>query len=68
MPAYHTTVIDGERCVGYNEVLVDANNLSKALTLWTGSYGRVEREQVVGRFFKGYAVSLKAYGEIVTYI
>ena len=58
MPACHTTVIDAEGGVGDDEILVDANDAAVALACGTDAHGRVEREEVVGRFFEGHSVSL----------
>ena len=39
MPTDHTAIIDGERGVGDDEMLVDAHHLAKALTFRTGTHG-----------------------------
>ena len=65
MPAHHAAVIDGQGRVGNNKVLIDTNNLAEALTLRTGTYGRIEGEKVVGRFLESNAVSLETHREVV---
>ena len=39
VPTNHTTVIDRESRVGDDQLFVDADDSSEALTLWTGPYG-----------------------------
>ena len=58
MPACHTPVIDAEGGVGDDEILVDADDAAVALACGTDAHGRVEREEVVGRFLEGHSVSL----------
>ena len=65
VPAHHASVVDRERCIGDDEVLVDAYDFAKSLTFRTSSSWRVEREQLVGRFFKRYSVGFEASREVV---
>ena len=62
-PAHHGTVVDRERTIGDDKVLVDAHHATETLAARAGSHGIVEREKVVARFFEGDAVGLEAGGE-----
>ena len=63
-PAHHSSIIDREGGVGDDEVLIDAHDFTKTFTAWASSHGRVEREKIVGGFFKGDAVGFKSGGEM----
>ena len=62
-PAHHGAVVDRERTIGDDKVLVDAHHAAEALAAGARSHGIVEREKVVARFFEGDAVGLEAGGE-----
>ena len=45
-------------------MLIDAHNFAKTFTAWASSHGRVEREKIVGGFFKGDAIGFESGGEM----
>ena len=59
LPACHTAVIHRQVGVGDDQTLVNPYDASVALALGAGSHRRIEREHLVGRFFKLDAVCLK---------
>ena len=65
VPGHHAAVVDGERGIGDDQVLIDADNLAEALAFRTGAHGRIEREHLVGRLLEGDAVGLEARAEII---
>lgn len=65
MPAYHTAVVYRQGAVGNHQMLVDTDDLAKALALRTGTHGGVEGEKVVGRLLELHAIRLEAHGEII---
>ena len=62
-PAHHGTIVDRERAIGDDKVLVDAHHAPETFAAGAGSHGIVEREKVVARFLEGDAVGLEAGGE-----
>ena len=62
-PAHHCAVVDRERAIGDDKVLVDAHHAPKTLAAGAGSHGIVEGEKVVARFLEGDAVGFEAGGE-----
>ncbi len=65
VPRLHTTVVDGQRGIGNNQVLVDADDHAETLTLRTGADGRIKGEELVGGLFERHAVGLEALGEVI---
>ena len=63
-PAHHSSIIDREGGVGDDEMLIDAHDFAKTFTAWASSHGGVEREKIVGGFFKGDAVGFESGGEM----
>ena len=64
-PADHGSIIDREGAVGHHQMLVNADNPSKALAGGAGSQGGVEGEHLVVGFLKGDAVGLELRAEAV---
>ena len=62
-PAYYGVVVDGERRVGDDYVLVDADDAAVTLTGGTGPVGVVEAEEVGVGLFEGDAVGFETVGE-----
>ena len=65
VPTLHAAVVDAQRGVGNDELLVDADNLAEAFTLWAGAQRRVEREHLVAGFFERDTIGFEACREIV---
>ena len=65
MPADHTTIVDGERRIGDDQLLVDTDDSSEALTHRTGACGGVEGEELVAGFLEHDTISLETGGEVV---
>ena len=59
-PARHRILIYRLALVGDNQILVNARNLTVALTHWAGTNRVVEAEEMLRRLLELYAVSLKA--------
>lgn len=62
-PAHHGAVVDRERAIGDDEMLVDAHHAPETFATRAGTHGIVERKEVVARFFEADAVGLEVGGE-----
>ena len=62
-PAHHGSFIYGQRPIGDDQLLVDADNPSETLACGACPDGGVEREHLVGRLLEGDAVGLELGAE-----
>ena len=58
-PTDHSTIIHRERTIGDYQMLIDANDFTKALAFWACTQRRIEGEHVFGRFLKRHAIGFK---------
>ena len=63
-PAHHCSIIDREGGVGDDEMFIDAHDFAKTFTAWASSHRGVEREEIVGGFFKGDAIGFESGGKM----
>ena len=64
-PAHHCAIEDGEGAIGDDQMLIDAHYFAEAFATRTSAHGRVEREKIVRRIFKGDAIGFKSCGEML---
>ncbi|OPZ43932.1 MAG: hypothetical protein BWY95_02157 [Bacteroidetes bacterium ADurb.BinA104] len=62
-PADHGAVIYAQGAVGYDKRLVYAYYASESVAARACAYGRVEREEIVGRLLELYAIGFKTVAE-----
>ena len=66
IPTYYATIVDADGWIWNDEFFVNADNASKALTVWASPNWGVKREHIVCWLFKRNAISFKFCGKIVT--
>ena len=64
-PAGHAIVVDRERLVGDDQVLVDADDAAEAFAARAGAKRAVEREELFARLFERHAVGLEPVRKVV---
>ena len=64
VPALHAAVIDAQRSVGDDQLLVYSHYLSEALTFRAGTSRRVECEHVLVGLLEAYSVCFVGCGEV----
>ena len=67
-PTNDGSVIYAHCRVWDDDLLIDADDLAKALTLRARTNGRVEGKELVGGFLEGDAVGLKAGAEGISFV